>query len=162
MMSQKEGVFNAVTSLLQEQGREFEQGSTKVQLSADERKTVVETLVAATEAGELKVGGKAAANLSKYWSGTLSNWLRKDERLNGGEEYKIKNPGSRTGARDPQIQALKALLQRVQATGDEQNTAKVKEALEKRKAELAAEKVKQQVEINSELLPESLRHMVEA
>lgn len=50
------------------------------------------------------------AQLGGYVSGLISNWLRKDERLNGGTKYVAKNPGSRAGMSNPEIKATKALL----------------------------------------------------
>src|SRR5665213_1962213 len=44
-----------------------------------------------------------------YVPGMVSNWIRKDLRLNGGEKYETKNPGSRAGQGDDQLKNLKAL-----------------------------------------------------
>ena len=47
--------------------------------------------------------------MRSYASGLVNNWFRKDIRLNGGMKYEVKNPGSRQGAGDQQLKALKTL-----------------------------------------------------
>ena len=154
-ISQKDGVFNAVQAFMVESGRQFEEGM-KVELNRDERTTVIGMLVAATNAGELQVKSpKARADLKEYWSGTLSNWLRKDERLNGNVKHEIKNPGSRAHVGDKQLREMKKLLDRVKGTEDE---AEVQAAIDARVAERAAEKAaKTEIDVNE--LPEALRHL---
>ena len=161
MISQKEGVYNAVQAFCQENGKQFEDGM-KFTFSKDERATIIGMLVSATEAGELEVkSSKAQSNLKKYWDGTLSNWLRKDLRLNGNVPHQIKNPGSRAGAGDPELKELKKLLTKVTNEGNEEHVEAVTQAIEARKAAIAATKVKP-VEINAELIPESLQDLIPA
>ena len=92
--------------------------------------------------------------LSQYVSGLISNWLRKDPRLNGGEKYTPKNPGSRTGAGDEQMKTLKALQKQFAGTDKE---AKILASIEKRKAELAAEKFE---EVDVSVLPDEVREAI--
>lgn len=159
MISQKDGVYNAVVAFCEENGIAFEDGM-QVSFDKDQRATVVEMLCAATEAGELEVkSASARQNLSSYWNGTLSNWLRKDLRLNGGVKHTIKNPGSRAGAGDAELKELKKLLAKVTLTGNQDHIEQVSQAIEARKAEIASSKVKD-VEIDAEFLPEALRHLV--
>lgn len=159
-ISQRQGVYNAVEAFLKEHGREIDPES-KVVLATAERKAVIAMLVSATEAGELTVKSeKARADLPKYWDGTLSNWLRKDERLNGGVEYQPKNPGSRAGAGDEELKNLKLLLKQVEAAGNEKGIEEVKEAIEARKAAIIQEKAAK-IAVNTEVIPESLRHLVQ-
>lgn len=158
-ISQKDGVFNAVVAFCEENSIPFEEGN-KVDFDKSQRATIIGMLVAATEAGEMEVKSETArADLKNYWNGTLSNWLRKDTRLNGGEKYVTKNPGSRAGAGDAELKELKKLLSKVTLSGNEENIAAVTQAIEARKAAIAAEK-SVEVEINTEVLPESLRHLV--
>lgn len=159
MISQKDGVYNAVVAFCEDSGIEFEDGM-KMEFGKDARASIVEMLVGATEAGELEVKSAAAqANLSSYWNGTLSNWLRKDKRLNGNTKHVIKDPGSRAGVGDPELKELKKLLIQVTATGNEEHIAAVNDAIEGRKTILAASKVKD-VEVDFEKIPEALRHLV--
>lgn len=159
MLSQKDGVFNAIKSFCEEHGKHFEEGM-KCELETSERKAIIAMLVSATEQGELQVkSAKASADLPKYWEGTLSNWLRKDERLNGGVEYQPKNPGSRAGSGDEELKNLKLLLKQVEASGNEVGIEQVKQAIEERKAKIVEEKAAK-LAVNTNAIPENLRHLV--
>lgn len=159
MISQKDGVYNVVVAFCDENEIDFEPSSTVIKFDKAQRATMIEMLVVATEAGELEVKSeKAQADLKEYWNGTLSNWLRKDLRLNGNVPHEIKNPGSRAGAGDAEMKELKKLLTKVTATGNEENIAAVTKAIEDRKQVIAKLKEKDTV-INEEILPESLRHL---
>ena len=154
MTSQKEGVFNAIEAFMIENNKEFEVGA-KCTLSTEDRKTVIGMLVSATHANELEVKSKKAqADLNAYWNGTVSNWLRKDTRLNGGSKYVTKNPGSRSS--DAQLKNLKLLLIKVKGSEHESD---VVEAITKRTEEIAVEKNKA-VEIDTSFLPDSLKNLV--
>ena len=144
VLSQKAGVFNAVTSLLADTDRVIESGI-KVELTTSERKSVVLMLCEATEAGTLeRKSNKSNQPLPKYWEQTLSNWLRKDDRLNGkpGEKYEAQNPGSRTGVGDAELKELKKLLAQVTAAGNAENIAAVQKHVDARLAVVEAEKAK--------------------
>lgn len=155
-VSQKDGVFACVEAFMSETGRPFEEGM-EVKLDRDERKTVIAMLVASTNAGEIDVKSpKARLDLPDYWNGCLSNWLRKDTRLNGGSAYVTKNPGSRAGAGDKQLKALKGLLAKVKGT---ENEAVVQGHIKTRETELAALKAKT-VTIDIDQIPEELRHLI--
>ena len=158
-VSQKDAVYGSVISFLKDKGVDHEDGD-KVELNKDERKTVVEMLIEATKAGIVEVKSeKASADLPNYWNGTLSNWLRKDKRLNGNETYVTKNPGSRAGAGDDQLKEMKKLLVQVTATGNAENIEAVQQAIDARQAEIAAEKVAE-LEIDMDKIPEALRSLI--
>jgi hypothetical protein len=79
------------------------------------------------------------SKLSAYVSGLISNWLRKDTRLNGGAKYEIQNPGSRAGQGDEQMKTLRALAKQFEGTD---KAILISAQIEKRKSELAAQKSK--------------------
>ena len=89
--------------------------------------------------------------LKAYVSGLVSNWLRKDTRLNGGIAYQAKNPGSRQGSTDPQIKAMKVLLSTLT---EESDRAEVQAHIDARLKEINAEKSK--VSIDFSALPPEL------
>lgn len=158
-ISQKDAVYNCVTGFLKEKGIDHEDGN-RVELSKDERKTVIGMLIEATESGVTEVKSSTArADLNNYWNGTLSNWLRKDTRMNGGSKYVTKNPGSRAGAGDDQLKELKKLLARVTLAGNEENIQAVNEAIEARVAEIAKEKAAE-LEVDMDKIPDSLKHLI--
>lgn len=174
--SQKDGVFNAIEAHLAEcDPPRTIPDSEPLKLETDDRKSVVEMLCAATTAGELTVkaiskipyadipADKLPAELKSYWDGTLSNWLRKDTRLNGGSKYEAKNPGSRQGSTDGRLKNLKLLAKKVEATEDSEtkaaNMKAVNEAIEARTKEIAVEKAAK-LEVNAELIPDELKHLL--
>lgn len=94
-------------------------------------------------------GGVDEIALRKYIPGLVNNWVRKDKRLNGGQAYIPKNPGSRSGSGDETLKNLKLLLTMV---ADDVKPA-VQVEIDKRLEEL---KPKAQV-LNVDALPADLR-----
>lgn len=152
-MNQKEGVFAAVRSVFTE--------ATVPQTgawSATQKEQVHSILAAMFKQGEVdyKGGCPNDAALMKYIPGLVNNWVRKDTRLNGGEKYQTKNPGSRTGSGDEALRNMKVLLS---VTTDPQTKQLIQAEIDKRTASLAAAKAPS---IDPTKLPESLRHLVDA
>jgi len=149
-MNQRQGVFAAVEAVVG-----TIEGS-KVELSERQKKEVYALLFSMFKSGDIEYRGGCPddAKLLKYIPGLVNNWLRKDPGLNGNVKYEAKNPGSRSGAGDEQLKAMKALAA---VTSDPEALAEIEAAIEQRKAELA--KAKQQpIDINN--LPEHLRRFV--
>ena len=94
--------------------------------------------------------------LNKYCNGLISNWVKKDKRLNGNVKYSIKNPGSRAGQGDEQVKELRKLLKQVTSADAKEQ---VQAALDARVAEVKAERTPSLV-INTDALPEHLQHLV--
>lgn len=161
MLSQREGVYAAVTSFFKEKGILFEDGM-KVNLSKDDRSTVIEMISSGIMSGSIvfSEGAKAKhstqSSIRGYSSNLLSNWLRRDERLNGNVEYKPEKPGSRFGIKDDIIKNLRALAK---STTNEAELKAVEEAILSRQEELRSQKLKAKHKVNSDLLPENLRHL---
>lgn len=164
-MNQKEATFNAIISVLEENGIAYEP-TVAVKLTTEQRRTVTEILVEGCMSGTVEMKAESRAKHDtpekqyKYWNGTVGNWLSKDKRLNGGVDHKIKKPGSRAGQSDPQLRNLKALLVQVEAAGTEEQIAEVQAEIAKRMEAIAAEKAKK-VEVNPDLIPEHLRGYVQ-
>ena len=91
-----------------------------------------------------------------YIRGLVDNWLRKDVRLNGGQPYVTKNPGSRAGGSDDVVKTLKALLTTV--TDIEQKAA-VQSEIDARVAQLKAAKTKP-INIDASKIPAHLQHLL--
>ena len=96
--TQKEAVYLAVTGFY---GSKFSNGMTHTK---EDKAKIVDILVEQFEAGNIEIKS-AQENVRTYMIGLLNNHLRKDTRLNGGEKYVAKNPGSRAGQSNPQIAA---------------------------------------------------------
>ena len=158
-MKQNDAVFQAVCSVLESTGFD-----SAVTLTKAERDSVVSIVTNGIINGEVDFSAEAKAKhdseakIKSYTTGMVSNHLRKDKRLNGDTKYEIKSPGSRAGAGDPTLKALKALRSTI--TDDEQ-LASIDEAIETRQAEVSVTKQKT-VAINVEALPEEFRHLVKA
>lgn len=123
-MNQKEAVFQVV--------KEIKRGDVDtdkpVVLTKQEKAVVQQKLFDGFKKGKVAYNHELPSDdkLLLYVSGLVSNWLRKDKRLNGQRNYVPQRPGSRTTAApvsvegsnvDPaQMEALRTL---VGADGDE-------------------------------------------
>jgi hypothetical protein len=111
--SQKQIVHNAIMAFLQENGFSLE--NKKVELTHNDRKTIVTMIVTAIDSGDMHLSAAARAKhdtpkkIRNYSTGLLSNWLRKDHRINGGLRHKTKNPGSKANQDDEIIKSLKSM-----------------------------------------------------
>jgi hypothetical protein len=156
-VNQKEAVFNTVTSFLNEQGKSVIDGEA-VMLEREDKRTIIGMLATSLEANEIEVSEAKQAKMTEdkhyrdYASNILNNWSRKDTRLNGGEKYQTKNPGSRAGAGDDQVRELKKFRSTL---SDADQIASVDKAIEERLTVLKAERNAAKVtEINFDLIPE--------
>lgn len=127
-------------------GHDFEDGmNVDAVISDNMRKSIIDIVCAGFSKGEVELkdtpsNREKLANPTKlrgYVGGLVSNWFRKDERLNGDTKYAIKNPGSRAGSTDPQLKALRALA--VQFKGTPKETI-IKSQIEARQSAIAKEK----------------------
>lgn len=149
MASQKEAVFSAVSSV---------KGTTEfgsaVTLTKEERGAVSRALHTQFEAGEIEYDGEVPTGkkLTSYVSGLVSNWLRKDKRLNGNVAYVPRNPGVRAGAGD---ETLKAMRQLLAVTEDEAARAEIQGYITARQTELKPKKV-----IDFSAVPAELQHLI--
>jgi len=147
MKNQKTATYDAIKSVIN-----FTDGD-RVELTKDQKAKVKSILVEGFESGEIELKSEQE-DLNKYVNGLINNWLRKDTRLNGGTQYKIKNPGSRTGNTDPQVKNLRLLKKTVT---DADALADIEAAIVARLAEIKPEKV---VQVDAEAIPEELRHLI--
>lgn len=153
-ISQKEAVYNAVTSVLSESNINVFENTDVNALMTRELRAQVNTILFdsfRSEAVELNREFTDSA-LKGYVSGLQSNWLRKDKRLNGGTKYSAKNPGSRIGSSDPSLKAMRTLLSTLSSETDK---AEVQAAIDSRVSEIQASKVKA-VSIDASVLPAEL------
>lgn len=157
MMNQKEAVFNAVCEVLGQDSFD-----SAVELSKDSRAIVIKIVSDGLTLGTVELSDAARAKfdddqkMRTYTNGLVSNWLRKDLRLNGGTPYQTKNPGSRAGAGDPLLKNLKALQSTLT---DADQIAAVQGEIDKRMAELKKQRAKK-VTIDVDLIPDDLRLLI--
>lgn len=163
MNSQRTATVNAILSVLKESGINYElNGETTVSevLTADHKAKVREILFTAFREGQVehKESFKAKiandAELKKYVSGLVNNWVRKAKEFNSGQAYKPKNPGSRAGSQDEQIKEMRKLMS---ITVDDQAKAAIQSAIDTRLAEIQASK---QPEVNMEAIPDDLKKLL--
>jgi hypothetical protein len=155
-MKQNDAVFQAVCSVLG-----MDEFDSAVELTKEQRETVVGMVTEGIISGKVDFSTEARtrhdtpAKVRSYTTGMVSNHLRKDKRLNGGDTYVIKNPGSRS-KQDASIKAMRALQSQYEKDSDE--WGEIEAAIDARQAELEAAKPK--VEINADALPEHLRYLI--
>ena len=152
--TQKESVFQAVSSVLGQAGIEIK-GNVAEHMTRERRASVNAILFESFRAGNIELDCEyTETELKAYVSGLQSNWLRKDKRLNGGVAYTAKNPGSRAGSGDTQLKNMRLLLQTLTPGTDDY--VEVEQAIELRVSEVQASKIKAKP-IDFSALPESLR-----
>jgi hypothetical protein len=148
---QKAAVFNAIVAVT---GKEqFEEA---LKLEGDQKRKVRDHVFQQFKEGKVTYGGEMPEDkeLRRYCTGLVSNWLRKDRRLNGNTTYAPQNPGQRAGQGDEQLQMLKQLAKLPHLNDDQRR--EVQAAIEQREEQLRGP----QVQIDPEKLPENLRHLV--
>ena len=151
-MKQKDAVRQALLNVCGEQEGAFTP-------SKEQRAQVNQVLFEGFKAGSIELSKTYDdKGLKSYVSGLQSNWLRKDKELNGGVQYQPKNPGSRTGQKDPQIVAMR-MLQATQT--DPARKAEIQEFIDKRNAEIKPVKSVTLTEEQIQILRDSgLEHLV--
>ena len=149
-MTQGEAVFQAVRTIFTE-GRV----PPTTEWSSAQKEAVHDSVLQMFRAGLVakNSGGSDEVSLRKYIPGLTNNWVRKDKRLNGGEVYIPKNPGSRTGSGDEVLKNLKVMLTMV---SNPDAKVAVQQEIDKRVAQLA----KPAVTVDVSKIPEHLRHLV--
>ena len=156
-MKQSDAVFTAVCNITGQ-----ESFDSPVELSKEQRQEIHETILEGFKSGTVNLSDDARkkyntdSSISGYTSGLISNWLRKDKRLNGGVNYVPKNPGSRAGQGDPMIRELRKLKKL--HTGTEKEV-EIDGYINARLTELKVSKAKE-ININTDLIPEALRDLV--
>ena len=158
-LSQKEAVYNAVTSVLNENNISVSEGTDVSTLMTRElRSQVNQILFESFRSGTVQLDREFSdTDLKAYVSGLQSNWLRKDKRLNGNVSYVAKNPGSRVGSSDPSLKAMRALLSTLTTEAEK---AEVQGYIDTKVAEIQATKAIKKVSIDINPLPAELRSKV--
>lgn len=158
MVNQKQAVTNAVLAVFPDYQLGGETSLADI-LTSDAKSQIKSIIVNGFMSGKIEMSeeGKAKyfsnpTELSKYVVGLINNWVRKNPEFNGGNGYTVKNPGSRKGAGD---ETLKALRQLLKVTTDDQVKQEIQAEIDSR-----LESLKPKVEINLAALPEHLRYLV--
>ena len=149
-MKQKDAVYQAIVNVM----GSVDEGVACTP-SKEERSQVNQILFEGIRSGTIDFAGDFLgddAKLKAYVSGLQSNWLRKDERLNGGVAYVPKNPGSRTGSTDPQVVAMRGLLE---SKSDPAERAEIQGHIDARLAQLRPAKSAKTINVDD--LPEELK-----
>lgn len=160
-LTQRAAVYNATKQVFEDAGHDFEDGmNVDAVISDNMRKSIIDIVCAGFSKGEVELkdtpsNREKLANPTKlrgYVGGLVSNWFRKDERLNGDTKYQIKNPGSRAGSTDPQLKALRALATQFKGTPK----ATIIEAQIKSRQETIAKEKASKVVVDISALPPEL------
>ena len=161
-MNQRQATVTVLMSVLSERGIEYElNGETPISevLTKSDKDKAVNVICQGFLNGQIEMSqeGKVKyfsdpSELKKYTVGLVNNWIRKAVEFNSGHKYEIKNKGSRAGAGDEQLKALRELMK---ITTDEEVKREIQQAIDER-----TEEIKPKVEINASALPAHLRHLV--
>ena len=131
-MNQKEATYNAICAVT------GHNSDGAVEISKEQRAQVNMILFDGFRAGKIELDREFNdTELKQYVSGLQSNWIRKDKRLNGNVKYEAKNPGSRAGATDPALKALRALFSTLTTDSDK---AEVQVYIDAKVAEISSTK----------------------
>lgn len=163
-LNQRESVYLSTMNVLADAGINFDDGQSPTAqelVSKDMRKSICMMVTQSICSGETEFSSEATAKhdteakVASYVSGLVNNWFRKDKRLNGGNKYETKAPGSRAGAGDEQLKALKAL--RATKADDAEALAVIDAAIASRQSELKVTKTVELTEAQIEALPAGVR-----
>jgi len=162
-MKQKDAVYSAIVNVFASAGLTFNEGMDVGPTMKDKtyRAQVQSAIEAGFTAGTIDFEPTASnkekmstpAKLTQYVSGLISNWIRKDERLNGNVKYEAKNPGTRVGSSDDQLKALRQLAS--QFKHDQVKFAEIQKHITTRVSTLQAEKAKS-IKVDLSVLPAEL------
>ena len=162
-MKQKDAVYNIIVAAFATSSIPFTEGMDVASTMKDKafRASVQSAVEAGFKANEIPFEDTPSnrekmstpAKLSQYVSGLISNWVRKDERLNGNVKYAAKNPGTRVGSTDPTLKALRQLA--TQFKGDTTKFAEIQNHITTRVTTLQAEKAKS-IKVDLSVLPAEL------
>ncbi len=127
-VSQRDAVHSATHAILKQAGVSFEDGNdVSTYIDKPMREKVIFLVCEMFRTGKAEFENTPSnaeklaspAKLKQYVGGLVSNWYRKDPRFNGNTKYVAKNPGSRAGAGDEQLKALKLLAVKFKGTDKE-------------------------------------------
>lgn len=114
-MNQKDAVYEAVKQL---KPNEVD-SDTPVTLTKQEKRVVEDKLFEGFKRKKIQYNNELPSEdkLALYVSGLVSNWLRKDRRLNGNTTYTPKRPGARSSAPSEPLHLSPEQLQALIAGG---------------------------------------------
>lgn len=162
-MTQRAAVYAAILSVFRANSIEFADGmDVSTSLTKEMRADVHKEVVTGFRNGTVEFEDTPAnaeklasdSKLNSYVSGLISNWIRKDKRLNGNVSYVPKSPGSRAGQGDEQLRTLRKL--KVQFSADPTRSALIEGEIQKRVTFLQQQKAQA-----SKLTPEQIATLPE-
>lgn len=163
-MNQKDAVFSAVVEVL---GGE---PTSAVELTNEEKTQVTDILVSKFQSGEVEFAEGSRDKytteqaIKAYSRGVLSNYLRRDTRLNGGTKHV---PAVTKGPRvpkDEQLEAMKNLKKKLEIEGNAEGITEVEESIMLRTQQLTSAKTEAKtkpkakaVSVDLSVIPPELR-----
>ena len=157
--TQKNAVYEVTLEVLTENGVDFVEGDTVVNdiIDKDLRDSIRGKLLIMFKNSEIVLNKSFDdKTLEKYVGSLMCNWFNKDLRLNGNIPHTIKAAGSRIGQTDPVVKELRKMRKAVVNTNHEPI---VKQEIIKRQEHLRKEQISK-IEINPDLIPEHLQHLL--
>lgn len=153
MFSQKEAVYRATQVVLKRHHLEFEDGQDIREAMGKDRgelrREIRDLVFEAMQAGRVNFGDRPSnedrrtndAEMMRYATSLVSNWFRKDKRLNGGQRYvpsrsRDGRPSRHRAQGDERIARLRAALEIAE---DNELRDKLQEAIDEREDEVSFE-----------------------
>jgi general stress protein YciG len=154
MISQKEAVYQATKAVLEQHGIELEDGQDVREAMGDDandiRSEIRDLVFQALSNGQVALGDRSSneekrqdeSTMRRYATGLVSNWFRKDKRLNGNQRYIPNDRGNNsnvTNIRDDD-ERISRLVAALEVADSEELQDKLEEAIEERRDELNLER----------------------
>jgi vacuolar-type H+-ATPase subunit I/STV1 len=102
--------------------------------------------------------------LKRYVASLITNWFRKDGRLNGGTTFKIAKPGIKAGFTDEELKALRVVKKRFEALGETKKVEEIQKYIDEKTASINKEKTKAiaaKAKLNIDNIPPELAVILE-
>jgi hypothetical protein len=144
-VKQQDAVYNAIKSIYRDNNKHFEDGNI-VELTSDEKKTVIHMISKGLQSGEIEMSNKAKLKnntekkIHNYASSLVNDRLRKDKKLNGNKKYETDKKGSRIGSDDFIIKELRAYKKKYCFNDDQKQEAE--DAIQRRLKQITNIKMK--------------------
>lgn len=164
-MKQRDAVFNTISSLLTVTEGEV------VVLTKEQRKEVIDQITAGIQAGDVEFSDEAKAKyattsaIRSYVSGLVTNWMRKDTRLNGNIKYTPASTGTSKVKGDDTLKAMKILRKQLVASGQTDKVIEVDEAISSyigtlKAAKKTSKKVAPEIKVDLSAVPSELKDIL--
>lgn len=160
-IQQKQAVYEASMYVLKENNINFKEGvDTLVDiLNKEMRAKIVYILMESFKMGKIVLNKPKSTDteLKKYTNSIISNWAKKDIRLNGGIKYERNNDISIRS--DNVLSELNKFLKQIKLAGDPYTEERIKIEINNRKEALRMEQLSN-MKVDENFVPDNIKHLI--